>query len=350
MLHKHNNKLITFGRCAYLDPARRRCRSLIIDPDSTSCPHHSVKQLHDTDYASLLMSRAHHFRCATGINNAISGLYELLAMNGITAARANALTRLITTALRTLPLIEQEREHAPCRRASHSATSAADATLRDLYNSRSAPPAETNSASAAAPKPAPTQKSDQPAPGSVRVHETGSPKTSHPSAKLTVKDVDKLAALTRKILQHETVLHKSEFSASKVPSPRCPTLEVQPGSSVVEVTSTTKTLAASPSVHQPAFSSISKTAGDPSPTPELQLPMSKPSAAPLEITPQPIHEPQHSQPTQPPPPPPPPLPMPHQHLPVGLDPRLRLRSKFIPKRPYNYEPDPFAPSERQKLR
>jgi hypothetical protein len=129
---KARTRLFTFGRCSHLTPTGRQCRSLVTDPDSKMCPHHSTRQSHDGDYSRLLLSRAHNLRCATGISNALASLYELLATDAISAARATALTRMLNMMLRALPLVQNESECYPCLHPTHPARPESAATLHEI--------------------------------------------------------------------------------------------------------------------------------------------------------------------------------------------------------------------------
>jgi hypothetical protein len=135
---KARTRLFTFGRCSHRTPTGRQCRSLVTDPDSKMCPHHSTRQSHDHDYSRLLLSRAHNLRCATGISNALANRYELLATDAISAARATALTRMLNMMLRALPLVQNESECYPWLHPTHPARPESAATLHEIAQAQAA--------------------------------------------------------------------------------------------------------------------------------------------------------------------------------------------------------------------
>lgn len=63
----------------------------------------------------MLFNRAHRFRCAHGINNALTDLYAHLAAGVISPSRASTLAYISSLILRTLPAIEKEPSFACCR-------------------------------------------------------------------------------------------------------------------------------------------------------------------------------------------------------------------------------------------
>ena len=97
------------GRCHFMTPKGRQCRSLILEPGAAFCPRHYMAQPNGPgDFALQLVQRASGFQNAQGINNSLSTLYVLLASDVISPRRAAVLAYISSLLLRTLPAIDTD--------------------------------------------------------------------------------------------------------------------------------------------------------------------------------------------------------------------------------------------------
>ena len=243
---KLSKKLYTFGRCTYADTARRQCRSLITDHDSVFCERHSSHIAGSSDFSLRLLARSHQLRCATGINNTFLELFDLLASDAISNTRAATLTRMLNAMLRTLPQIAEERGH-PCLVHHHAATPQATAVInefisdRDTFRANSQPQAKLSKEKVPTPEAAnqdelTQEKSRQEkvvnaAPAPASPIQAAAPTTPHPSAdilplnkKPTLRDVNRLAELTRDYIHHESIAAPAKSPAARI-SPEIPAAE-----------------------------------------------------------------------------------------------------------------------------
>jgi len=99
------------ARCQHRTAAGRQCRSLVTDPSTEFCPHHTVQVSVKINFREELTQNALGFQRSQGVNNSLGVLYRLLAEGSISPRRASVLAYISSLLLRTLPAIDYDNRH-----------------------------------------------------------------------------------------------------------------------------------------------------------------------------------------------------------------------------------------------